>query len=64
MQQQMINRAEEVTWANFRTRFLAKYFPDSVKHERKVEFLTLQQGSLSVQDYMERFEYLSRFYRR
>jgi len=41
---------------------LEKYCPDSAKHEREAEFLTLQQGSLSVQDYVERFEYLSRFY--
>ena len=61
MQQQMINRAKDVNWVNFRTRFLEKYFPDSAKHEREAEFLTLQQGSLSVH-YVERFEYLSRFY--
>jgi len=42
MQQQMLNRDEEVTWASFRTRFLEKYFPDNAKHEREVEFLTLQ----------------------
>jgi len=62
MQQQMLNTAEEVTWTSFRTRFLEKYFPDNAKHEREAEFLTLQQGNLSVQDYVERFEYLSRFY--
>jgi len=42
MQQQMINRAEEVTWTSFRTRFLEKYFPDSARHECEAEFLTLQ----------------------
>ena len=62
MQQQMQNRDEEVTWTSFRTRFLEKYFPDSAKHEREVEFLTLQQGNLSVQAYVERFGYPSRFY--
>jgi len=62
MQQQMQNRDEEVTWTRFKTRFLEKYFPDSAKHEREAEFLTLQQGNLSVQAYVERFEYLSRFY--
>ena len=41
MQQQMQNRDEEVTWTSFRTRFLEKYFLDSVKHEREAEFLTL-----------------------
>jgi len=62
MQQQMLNKAEEVTWASFRTRFLEKYFPDNAKHEGEAEFLTLQQGNLLVQAYVERFEYLSRFY--
>ena len=62
MQQQMLNREEEVTWTNFKMRFLEKYFPDSAKHEREAEFLTLQQGDLSVQAYVEGFEYLSRFY--
>ena len=33
---------EEVSWANFRKRFLEKYFLDSVRHEREAEFLTLQ----------------------
>jgi len=62
MQQQMLNRAEEVAWASFRTRFLEKYFPDSAKHKREAEFLTLQQGNLSMQAYVERFDYLLRFY--
>jgi len=62
MQQQMWNREEEVTWTSFRTRFLEKYFPDNTKHDREAEFLTLQHGDLSVQAYVERFEYLSRFY--
>jgi len=53
---------EEVTRTSFRTRFLEKYFPDSAKHERKVEFLMFQQGNLTVQAYTDRFEYLARFY--
>jgi len=51
-----------VTWATFRTRFLEKYFPDSARHEREAEFLTLQQGTMTVEAYIERFEYLARFY--
>ena len=62
MQQLMQTRDEEVTWAAFRTRFLEKYFPDNVRHEREVEFLTLQQGTMTVQAYIERFKYLARFY--
>jgi len=35
---------------------------DSAKHEREAEFLTFQQGNLTVQAYTDRFEYLARFY--
>jgi len=42
MQQLMQTREEVVTWTSFRTRFLEKYFPDSAKHEREVEFPTFQ----------------------
>jgi len=62
MQQQMQTRQEEVNWVNFRKRFLEKYFPDSAKHALEAEFLTLQQGSKPVQAYIDRFEYLARFY--
>ena len=31
MQQQMETREELVSWANFRTRFLEKYFPDTTR---------------------------------
>ena len=49
-------------WVNFRKRFLEKYFPDSAKHALEAEFLTLQQGSKPIQAYIDRFEYLARFY--
>jgi len=48
MQQHMQTWEEEVSWANFRKRFLEKYFPNSAKHECEAEFLTLQQGNLSM----------------
>jgi len=47
---------------SFRTRFLEKYFPDSAKHALEAEFLTLQQGNQPMQTYIDRFEYLARFY--
>jgi len=60
--QGMQTREEQVTWTAFRTRFLEKYFPDSARHEREAEFLTLQQGTMTVAAYIERFEYLAHFY--
>jgi len=62
MWQQMQTREEEVNWVNFRKKFVEKYFPDIAKHEREAKFLTLQQGSMLVQAYVEKFEYLARFY--
>jgi len=41
---------------------LEKYFPASARHEREVEFLTFQQGNLTVQAYTDMFEYLAMFY--
>ncbi|XP_052728500.1 uncharacterized protein LOC128195299 [Vigna angularis] len=62
MRQLMNARGEAINWENFRIRFLEKYFPDNAKFEREAEFLTLQQGSRTVPAYVQRFEYLSRFY--
>jgi len=62
MQRLMQTRGEEVTWDTLRTRFLEKYFPDSARHEREAEFLMLQLGTMTVEAYIERFEYLARFY--
>jgi len=62
MQQLMLTRDEQVTWTFFRTTFLEKYFPNSVRHEREAEYLTFQQVNLTVQAYTDRFEYLARFY--
>ena len=61
MQQQMENSAESVSWANFRTRFLEKYFPDTARQDREAEFLALQQGDMIVQEYVNRFEHLARY---
>jgi len=58
----MQTHKEQVTWTTFKMRFLEKYFPNSAEHERKVEFFTLQQGTMTVQAYTDRFEYLTRFY--
>ncbi|WVY91911.1 hypothetical protein V8G54_037425 [Vigna mungo] len=55
MQQIMTARGERITWESFRTRFLEKVASET-------EFLTLQQREMTVQSYVERFEYLARFY--
>ncbi|XP_014490298.1 uncharacterized protein LOC106753030 [Vigna radiata var. radiata] len=58
----MDTRGEVATWEDFKARFLERYFLASAKQQRKSQFLALQQGSMFVQDYKERFKYLARFY--
>ena len=62
MQQQMQTREEQIDWTNFRTRFLEKYFPDTAKEDREAEFLALQQGDMTVQEYVNRFEHMAKYY--
>ncbi|XP_027912659.1 uncharacterized protein LOC114172271 [Vigna unguiculata] len=62
MQRMMEARNEVIDWTSFRTKFMGQYFPDSARHEREAEFLTLLQRDKSVQAYVDRFEYLARFY--
>ena len=50
-----------VTWEEFKTMFLNKYFPSNVKDLREIEFLTLQQGDMTTNEYVARFESLARF---
>ena len=61
MQQQMQTRDEQVDWTSFRARFLEKYFPDTARQDREAEFLTLQQGDMTMQEYVNQFEHLARF---
>jgi hypothetical protein len=50
-----------MTLDEFKTFFLNKYFPSNVKDQKEIEFLTLQQGDMTVDEYVSRFESLARF---
>ncbi|XP_011627824.1 uncharacterized protein LOC105421583 [Amborella trichopoda] len=39
----------ETTWENFLTAFDEKYFPDSIKEIKEVEFIELQQRGMAVE---------------
>ncbi|XP_052735879.1 uncharacterized protein LOC128197680 [Vigna angularis] len=62
MKRLMESDEEAITWNSFKDKFLEKYFPTSAKIEREQEFLALRQSGMSVQEYIDRFEYLIRFY--
>ena len=51
----------QLTWEQFKARFLAKYFPQTLRHQKEREFLTLEQGNMTVGQYVAKFEELSRF---
>uniref|UniRef100_A0A151UFT3 Retrotransposon gag domain-containing protein n=1 Tax=Cajanus cajan TaxID=3821 RepID=A0A151UFT3_CAJCA len=58
----LVARGVVEDWECFKRVFLEKYFPDSVRHAKEVEFMQLHQGGMSVSDYAMRFEHLARFY--
>ncbi|XP_050919628.1 uncharacterized protein LOC127137188 [Lathyrus oleraceus] len=51
----------EITWNNFKTEFLEKYFPADVRRNKEIEFLELKQGKMTIEDYATKFKELSRF---
>ncbi|XP_011627311.1 uncharacterized protein LOC105421496 [Amborella trichopoda] len=51
------------TWEEFLGAFNEKYFLDSVKERKEVEFIELQQGKLTVERYTAKFSELSRYAR-
>ncbi|XP_058784063.1 uncharacterized protein LOC131658826 [Vicia villosa] len=53
---------EEITWDVFRREFLRKYYPESVRGKKEIEFHELKQGNMSVTDYAAKFTELAKFY--
>uniref|UniRef100_A0A151UFM6 Retrotransposon gag domain-containing protein n=1 Tax=Cajanus cajan TaxID=3821 RepID=A0A151UFM6_CAJCA len=62
--QMVESRGVPVDWDGFRGSFWRKYFLDSVRYAKEVEFMRLQHGRMSVSNYVMRFEQLTRFYSR
>ena len=51
----------DITWEEFKTLFLGKFFPRYFRDKRYQEFLSLSQGDSSVEDYTSQFLELRRF---
>lgn len=61
--QQMMEAHEELfTQGNFKQRFMEKYFSDSARYSKEVEFMKLEQGNMIVHEYATKFEHLPCFY--
>ena len=52
---QMMEDIEE----SFKVRFMEEYFPNSVRYDKKIEFMQLEQENFSVTEYATRFNIFS-----
>jgi hypothetical protein len=50
-----------ITWNEFQTRFHTHYVPRSTMKLKKKEFIDLKQGSMSVNEYLNSFNQLSKY---
>ncbi|XP_004515682.1 uncharacterized protein [Cicer arietinum] len=48
-------------WEHFEVAFLDKYYPKSSIRQKELEFVHLQQGDMSIAEYVAKFEELARF---
>ena len=53
--------ANEGAWEAFKTKFTDKYIPSHVKRQKAIEFQQLKQGSMTVLEYVTKFEKLARY---
>ena len=54
-------QAPPMTWASFSSLFMEKYIPRTLRDRRRDEFLSLEQGKMSVTAYEAKFRALSRY---
>ena len=50
-----------MTWEEFRELFMSKYFSTSARHAKAWEFLELEQGTMTMHEYMAKLTELARF---
>ena len=55
------SQAPPMTWASFSSLFMEKYIPRTLRDRRRDEFLSLEQGRMSVTAYEAKFRALSRY---
>ncbi|XP_058202949.1 uncharacterized protein LOC131317410 [Rhododendron vialii] len=52
---------ENLTWAEFETLFEEQYFPETSREQLRDQFEKLEQGGMTVSEYAQKFQSLSRF---
>ncbi|XP_050878698.1 uncharacterized protein LOC127082494 [Lathyrus oleraceus] len=59
----MTNQGVPRDWEHFKTTFLDKYFPRSLRTQKEFEFQQLRQGTMSVATYAKKFEDMATYSR-
>ena len=54
-------QGNQLSWDVFKTEFCREYLTDAFKAERQNEFIALKQGSMTVREYVDRFEDLYKY---
>ena len=57
----VVTTGGSITWAQFKERFYEKYFSTNTRYNKRLEFMRLKQGVMSVEEYEQEFTKLSRF---
>src|ERR1041385_3865499 len=52
---------EDITWEKFKEKFRTYHIPTRVLKVKRREFLALVQGSMSVTEYLNKFNHLARY---
>ena len=55
------SQAEVIPWTDFRRTFMDNYFPLHSRNKKKMEFLELEQGGMSLMNYTTKFQNLERY---
>lgn len=49
-------RVEQMTWEQFKTIFIWTYFSNDTREKKAREFLDLRQGTMTMMEYIKKFE--------
>ncbi|TYK30801.1 pol protein [Cucumis melo var. makuwa] len=55
------DEVSKITWEQFKESFYAKFFSAIVKYDKQQEFVNLEQGDMTVEEYDAKFDMLSHF---
>lgn len=50
-----------MNWTAFKRKFMDKYFPETERESKELEFIQLEQDTMTVTEYQKKFEALSRY---